>query len=359
MSSFNPAELKADALEWLREELDDAEGLVRIETDLIEEGVIDSVGLIELVEFIEERSGLQIDLEEVAEDQLSSIEGLCEHLTNSVEKNQDSVPKSDIPRSYSEHAEAYENEEAASCWGVSSARLLDYLLNMRQFEGVVVDAGCGTGRALTKLASKHCDVEFIGIEPAENMRSRASSLASNMGNVRVIDGRFEELPLESGSVDYLYSLYAFHWTTDLDRSIQELGRVLGTSGKMDLFFTGRETGREFTKVTTPIYTRYLGLEGLLRSAAKRVHLGKNEAWRAFARIFDDSRLVVSESFETYYDTLENHWSWWVARASGHFSDIKDEQREACESAVRSAIASLNEERGIPYTVHTIHVQVTG
>ena len=359
MGSFNSAELKADALEWLREELDDAEGLLRTETNLIEEGIIDSVGLIELVEFIEERSGLQIDLEEVAEDQLSSIDGLCEHLKNSVEKNQDSVAKSDIPRSYSEHAEEYENEETASCWGVSSSRLLDYLLNVRQFKGVVVDAGCGTGRALTKLASRHCDVKFIGIEPAKNMRSRASSLASNMGNVRVIDGRFEELPLESGSVDYLYSLYAFHWTTDLDRSIQELGRVLGTSGKMDLFFTGREAGREFTKVTTPIYTRYLGLEGLLRSAAKRVHLGKNEARHAFVRIFDDSRLVVNESFETYYDTLENHWRWWVARASGHFLDIKEEERDACESEVKSAIASLSEEKGIPYTVHTIHVQVKG
>ena len=34
----------------------------------------------------------------------------------------------------------------------------------------------------------------------------------------VIEGRFESIPLESASIDYLYSVLAFHWTTDLEAS---------------------------------------------------------------------------------------------------------------------------------------------
>ena len=33
-------------------------------------------------------------------------------------------------------------------------------------------------------------------------------------NVRIVDGCFESLPLEPHSLDYLYSVLAFHWTTD-------------------------------------------------------------------------------------------------------------------------------------------------
>jgi len=30
---------------------------------------------------------------------------------------------------------------------------------------------------------------------------------------KIRDGSFEHIPLEAASVDYLFSIFAFHWTT--------------------------------------------------------------------------------------------------------------------------------------------------
>jgi SAM-dependent methyltransferase len=172
----------------------------------------------------------------------------------------------------------------------------------------------------------------------------------------VIDGRFEDLPLESDSVDYLYSILAFHWTTDVDRSIAEIARVLKPEGEFDLFFTGRHTGREFTRKTTPIFLKYLGAR-LLSSAQKRQHLTAESTRAAFRAHFDDDRLDVTESRKTYHDDLDGHWSWWVARTAGHFRAMDQHKRQPCDRDIRQAIAELQEDQGIPYTVHLIHVSL--
>jgi ubiquinone/menaquinone biosynthesis C-methylase UbiE len=268
------------------------------------------------------------------------------------------VRQNSVIEGYSEYSGHYDSlRNLNSCWGQASAQAL-MTINLRPGDDLVAEVGCGTAAALREVVTKSPPhVRFIGIDPSDNMLARASENLKRFANVTLKNGRFEELPIESHSVDYLFSMFSFHWTTDLARSVGELARVLKSNGAMDLVFTGRHTGREFTKKTTPIFRKYLGLDQLLKSAGLRQHLTKEGAEQLFAQEFASGRLTVEESFQTYYDDLEGHWSWWVARASGHFNAIPVEMRERCDEEIRQAIQSLSCDKGIPYTVHAVHVKV--
>jgi len=263
-----------------------------------------------------------------------------------------------VVEAYSRLAEQYDDEpNRRSCWGLSADQALASIRLQASYR-VIADIGCGTGRALDTLAARSGDLgrRFVGVEPAENMRRKAAEVTGRHRCVAIVDGTFENLPMESGSVDYLYSIHAFHWTTDVGRSVQEIARVLAPSGGMDLFFTGRHNGQEFLRKTTPIALRYMGPTALLESAALRKQLTREQACALFEPAFDAARLSVTESYHTYHDSLEGHWSWWI-RAEGHFVRIPPDRRARCDQEIKQALAGLATDEGIPYTIHLLRVHV--
>jgi ubiquinone/menaquinone biosynthesis C-methylase UbiE len=262
-----------------------------------------------------------------------------------------------IVETYSRLAEQYDNDaNLQSCWGRAAEEALASL-RLRDEHKIILDVGCGTGRALWRMASNSKPgAQFIGVDPAKNMRERAIRRVKDHANTRILDGRFEKIPLDSASVDYLYSIFAFHWTTDLNASVKEMARVLNPNGEMDLFFIGRNNGREFIPQTTPIFLKYMGPARLLDSARLRKELTKDAAFELFGKYFSPHQLSVGESYQTYYDTLEGHWSWWV-RIEGQFVQTPLHTRQQCNAEVKTAIQTLTGERGIPYTIHQLHVQL--
>src|SRR2546425_1830272 len=228
-----------------------------------------------------------------------------------------------VVEAYSRLAGEYDDDRNLySCWGrVTQKALTSISMNLKDIYELVVDVGCGPGRELLHLASKSKpEVQFVGLEPAANMRTIAIEKVQKLPNVRILDGSFEKMPLENESVDYLYSILAFHWATDLDQAVNEISRVLKTTGEMDLVFIGRYNGREFIEKTTPIFRKYMGLASLVESGKLRKQLRKDAAAQLFSKKFNEPRLTIEESYETYYDTLEGHWGWWV-RIEGHFVNI--------------------------------------
>jgi len=266
-----------------------------------------------------------------------------------------------VIEAYSKHARELEQEKnLSSCWGFVTD-LAYSQIKLQDHYRLVVEVGCGTGHELRKVVSKagSSEVRFLGVEPAEELRGRALKLLNDFKNVRVLNGRFEDLPIELGTVDYLYSILAFHWTTSLETSVREVSRVLKPDGCMDLFFTGRNTGQEFKAKTTPIFLKYMGPGFLLASATLRQHLTCSATAELFGRVFPKNKLRVRDSLHTYYDNIEGHWNWWRSRAAPHFVNLLEQKRGECDAKVREAIESLATDRGIPYTVHLIHVEVRG
>jgi hypothetical protein len=88
----------------------------------------------------------------------------------------------------------------------------------------------------------------------------------------------------------------------------------------------------------------------------RKQLTREEAYQLFEKAFGPPDLSVDESYQTYHDTLEGHWGWWV-RIEGQFMRIPPVRREACDREVKSALQCLAGPEGIPYTIHQLHVKV--
>jgi len=262
-----------------------------------------------------------------------------------------------VVETYSLLAEKYDDElNLQSCWGRATEKILSSLL-IKDNDQVVLDVGCGTGRALSQLASRRPNIQFIGIEPAENMRKCALHRIESCPNIAIRDGCFEKMPVTSQSVDYLFSIFAFHWVTNLRASVQEIRRVLKPNGHMDLFFIGRNNGHEFIRKTSPIFLKHMGPARFLESARMRTQLTREAALRLFRETFDPRQVSVVESYETYYDSLEGHWGWWV-RIEGQFVSIPSEARKACDEEVRRALSGLSTEKGIPYSIHSLHLMVS-
>lgn len=264
-----------------------------------------------------------------------------------------------IVETYSKLADKYDDEKnLRSCWGRAMHSAIENLSSDSGYR-TVADLGCGTGSALVEYSKRVSpEVEIFGFEPAEKMRRFASERARGIPNIRVGDGRFENIPLGDDALDYLWSIMAFHWTTDLERSVAELRRVVRPGGDLDLIFIGRWNGRELIEKTSPIFLRFMGPKLLIESAKLRKQLERAEAETLFAKYFDPSSLSVTESYTTYYDSLEGHWGWWV-RIEGQLVKIPAERKAACDEAVRLAMMELDTDQGIPYTLHAIHVRIRG
>jgi len=262
-----------------------------------------------------------------------------------------------VVETYSRLANEYDDpKNLTSCWGRITNHSLS-LLTLKPEHKVVGDIGCGTGRELAHLASLNPPaVHFIGVDPAANIREIAIARTAPYSNVRILDGRFEDLPLASQSIDYLYSILAFHWTTDLHTSVAELARVLKSTSEMDLTFIGRNNGRDFIRKTTPVFFKYMKPSAMLEAASLRKQMTIEEATALFRTAFSSPRLSVAESYHTYYDTLDGHWGWWV-RIEGQFLKIPPTKKADCDQEVRAAISTLATDKGIPYTVHLLHVRL--
>ena len=262
-----------------------------------------------------------------------------------------------VVETYSLLAEKYDDElNLQSCWGRATEKILSSVV-IEDKDEVVLDIGCGTGRALSQLAGRsRPDIQFIGIEPAENMRKAALQRTESCPNIGILDGCFEKMPVASQSVDYLFSIFAFHWVTNLRASVQEVRRVLKPNGHADLFFIGRNNGHEFIRKTSPIFLKHMGPARFLESARMRTQLTRDEALRLFSGSFDPCHVSADESYDTYYDSLEKHWGWWV-RIEGQFVAMPPEKKDACDQEVRKALSELSTKRGIPYTIHCLHLKL--
>lgn len=111
--------------------------------------------------------------------------------------------------------------------------------DLESFKGkTCLDAGCGGGRysiAMAGLGAKHvigADISSSGLEDA---RSRAESIP----NVEFREASVLELPFDDAAFDFVCSSGVLHHTSDAQRGLAELVRVLKPGGQLFLLLYGK------------------------------------------------------------------------------------------------------------------------
>jgi len=106
------------------------------------------------------------------------------------------------------------------------------------FQGkACLDAGCGGGRytvAMGRLGAR----EAVGVDVSEAGIADARQRATGEANVRFQVASVLDLPLEDDSFDFVCSSGVLHHTTDLDKGLDEITRVLRPGGKLYLLLYG-------------------------------------------------------------------------------------------------------------------------
>ncbi|XP_075070154.1 putative methyltransferase DDB_G0268948 [Mixophyes fleayi] len=92
--------------------------------------------------------------------------------------------------------------------------------------GLVVDAGCGTGRSTRPLTEYFSKVIGIDISESQIIEARRSTPQEN---VTYQVASVEKMPLEDASVDLLNADVAAHWFP-VDKFVLEVARVLKHRG---------------------------------------------------------------------------------------------------------------------------------
>jgi trans-aconitate 2-methyltransferase len=121
---------------------------------------------------------------------------------------------------------------------------------------VVLDAGCGSGRATKLLLEKLPDGRVIGVDGSPSMIEVARETFEGDGRVSLINGDLLELTpdliqKEAGTetVDAVFSNATFHWIEDHQRLFERLCSVLRLGGRLVAQCGGRGNVEGWTRAT--------------------------------------------------------------------------------------------------------------
>ena len=142
-----------------------------------------------------------------------------------------------VQRAHFSHGEAYDRYTARIFGGIHRSVAED-VAAAAPTGGMVLDAGCGSGRLAVLIARRRPDLQVRGVDLERGMvevatqRAEQGNLASR---VHFTVGDLADLPLPDDSVDLIVSTASLHHWADVGAVIASLGRVLRPGGKMWIY----------------------------------------------------------------------------------------------------------------------------
>lgn len=100
-----------------------------------------------------------------------------------------------------------------------------------------LDVGCGSGRYSVAMVL-HGAGSVTAIDVSDTGLTEASRRAVDFPQIIFQQASVLDLPFEEGSFDFVWSAGVIHHTTDFDKALSELTRVLRTGGKLFLLVYG-------------------------------------------------------------------------------------------------------------------------
>ena len=113
-------------------------------------------------------------------------------------------------------------------------RIQTRLLNEIENEDIehVLDAGCGTGELLCKIAKRWPGSSLTGLDLSEDMLAIAEDKDYGTSNMRFICGSVYDIPVDDGHFDLITSTISSHFYTSIDQALIEFNRLLKPGGKL-------------------------------------------------------------------------------------------------------------------------------
>ncbi len=124
------------------------------------------------------------------------------------------------------HPQVYETENRASD---PDGRLEDAMREIGDWAGRdLLDLGCGTGFHLPRWAVTAGRV--YGVEPHADLAAVARRRTRGLGNVTVLEGTAQDVPLPGASVDVMQARWAYFFGPGCEPGLGELDRVMRRGG---------------------------------------------------------------------------------------------------------------------------------
>ncbi len=123
--------------------------------------------------------------------------------------------------------------------------LINQLAVFVQQPDIVLDVGAGTGRLSALLTALAPDAEYLLLDLAYALI--ASYRHSARTSVHALCADFDYLPLQSGSVDLLFSNMSLQWSLNLSQTLIELLRCVKSGGLLAMAFPVEGTLSELAK----------------------------------------------------------------------------------------------------------------
>ncbi len=137
-------------------------------------------------------------------------------------------------------------------------QLFDTIVEIVQLQedAKLLEIGPGTGQATEPLAKRGYDI--TAVELGSDLADFARDKLSKYKKLKIITGAFEEIKLESTSLDLIYSATAFHWIKP-EIKFSKPYDLLKRGGHLAIIHTNhvsREKEDKFFYAIQPIYKKY-------------------------------------------------------------------------------------------------------
>ena len=119
----------------------------------------------------------------------------------------------------------------------------------------MVEVGAGTG-LFTRGLLDH-GYQVVAVEPNRRMREAAEGQLGGRADCRIVEGQAEEIPMATGSVEWIAAAQAFHWF-EMERARAEFLRVLSPQGLVVLVWNDRVITDELHMALDDLFGRFGG-----------------------------------------------------------------------------------------------------
>ena len=119
----------------------------------------------------------------------------------------------------------------------AAVAMIDYLATFSEIKpgDVVLDAGCGEGRASLRIAEKFgASVTGIDVVP-RSIKFATRRYKNTSADVSYLLGDYNKLPFKDGTFDVVFTLETFTHSSDPEKTLKEFWRVLKPGGRIIIF----------------------------------------------------------------------------------------------------------------------------